>query len=114
MPCLLLSDTPLAGVRVVQRQPRADPRGAFARIFCAQELAEAGWSKPLAQVNHSRTSLAGTVRGLHWQRAPDTEMKLVTCLAGEVWDVVVDLRPGSPATGAGLPRRCRRRTSWPC
>ena len=97
MPCLLLSDTPLAGVRVVQRQPRADPRGAFARIFCAQELAEAGWSKPLAQVNHSRTSLAGTVRGLHWQRAPDTEMKLVTCLAGEVWDVVVDLRPGSPS-----------------
>ena len=97
MPCLLLSDTPLAGVRMVQRQPKADPRGAFARIFCAQELAEAGWSKPLAQVNHSRTSLAGTVRGLHWQRAPDTEMKLVTCLAGAVWDVVVDLRPGSPS-----------------
>lgn len=94
---LLLTDTPLAGVLVVQRQPQADPRGAFARIFCAQELVEAGWSKPLAQVNHSRTELAGTVRGLHWQRAPDAEMKLVTCLAGEVWDVVVDLRPGSPS-----------------
>ena len=97
MPRLLLSDTPVAGVFVVQRQPQADPRGAFARIFCAQELAEAGWSKALAQVNHNRTSHAGTVRGLHWQYAPDTEMKLVTCLTGEVWDVVVDLRPGSPS-----------------
>ena len=93
---LLLSETALRGVRVVQRHPQADPRGAFARIFCAQELAEAGWSKPLAQVNHSRTSHAGTVRGLHWQCAPDTEMKLVSCLTGAVWDVVVDLRPASP------------------
>lgn len=96
---LLLRDTPLAGVHLVQRQAHEDARGAFARVFCAQELAEAGWTKALAQVNHSRTKHAGSVRGLHWQPAPHAEMKLVSCLAGAVWDVVVDLRPASPTYG---------------
>ena len=91
--------TPLAGVHIVQRQAQEDARGAFARVFCAQELAEAGWNQALAQVNHSRTTHAGSVRGLHWQRAPHAEMKLVSCLAGAVWDVAVDLRPASPTYG---------------
>jgi len=96
MPRLLLHDTPLDGVRVVERQPLADARGVFARLFCTQELAAAGWTQPLVQVNHSSSARAATVRGLHWQRAPHAEMKLVSCLHGAVWDVALDLRPGSP------------------
>ena len=93
---LVVLDTPITGVRLVQRQVLGDARGFLARLFCAQELAHAGWNKPLAQVNHTSTGQRGTVRGLHYQNAPHAEMKLVSCLRGEVWDVVVDLRMGSP------------------
>ena len=92
---LRVIDTPLAGVRLVEREPRVDPRGFLSRIFCASELLEAGWSKPIAQINQSHTAQGGTVRGLHYQQAPDSDMKLVSCLRGAVWDVVVDLRAQS-------------------
>lgn len=88
--------TPIAGLRVVTRQPRADARGSFERLFCADELLDAGWSRPVVQINRSRTALAGTVRGLHFQHPPHAETKLVSCLRGEVWDVALDLRRGSP------------------
>ncbi len=87
---------PLAGLVRVQRQPHADARGLFERLFCAQELAAAGWTQPIAQINHSLTREQGSVRGLHYQRPPHAEMKLVTCVRGAVWDVAVDLRAGSP------------------
>ena len=93
---LQLSDTPLEGVRVVQRQRIGDARGFLARLFCAHELAAAGWTRPVAQLNHTLTQHRGTVRGLHFQQAPHAEMKLVSCVRGEVWDVAVDLRAGSP------------------
>lgn len=93
---LACTPLPLAGLLRVQRQPLADERGFFARLFCADELAAAGWTQPIAQINHSHTALAGTVRGLHYQRPPHAEMKLVTCVRGEVFDVAVDLRHGSP------------------
>ncbi len=93
---LTVSDLPLAGLRRVQRQRLVDERGVFARLFCAQELAAAGWHGPVAQINHSLTRGPGTVRGLHYQRPPHAEMKLVSCVRGEVWDVAVDLRAGSP------------------
>lgn len=93
---LRITELPLAGLRRVQRTLLADERGVFARLFCAQELAPAGWSGPVAQINHSLTRARGTVRGLHYQRAPHAEMKLVSCVRGEVWDVAVDLRAGSP------------------
>jgi len=93
---LQLTPLPLPGLLQVQRVRHADARGVFARLFCAQELAASGWHGPVAQVNHSLTRGAGTVRGLHYQRAPHAEMKLVSCVRGEVWDVAVDLRPGSP------------------
>ncbi|MBX3638481.1 MAG: dTDP-4-dehydrorhamnose 3,5-epimerase family protein [Rubrivivax sp.] len=88
--------TPIAGLQVVTRQPRGDARGLFERLFCADELRDAGWTRPLAQVNRSRTARSGTVRGLHFQHAPHAETKLVSCLRGEVWDVALDLRRGSP------------------
>jgi len=92
-------DTPLAGLRRVDRRLLGDARGYLARMYCAEELGEAGWPGPVAQVNHTFTAERGTVRGLHFQRAPHAEAKLVSCLAGEVWDVAVDLRAGSPTFG---------------
>jgi len=88
--------TALSGLEIVERAQVADDRGRFARIFCAQTL---GWFEGGAavhQVNHSITRLAGTVRGMHYQRPPYTEMKLVTCIRGAVHDVAVDLRSNSP------------------
>jgi dTDP-4-dehydrorhamnose 3,5-epimerase len=91
-----IGDLPLAGLKLVERRPLGDERGFLARLFCAAELAAAGWAKPVAQVNHTLTVSRGTLRGLHFQRPPHAEMKLVSCIRGEVWDVAVDLRPDSP------------------
>ena len=87
---------PLAGLHLVERQPLVDARGFFERLYCAAELAACGWTQPIAQINRSCTRRPGSVRGLHWQQPPHAEMKLVSCLRGEVWDVAVDLRVGSP------------------
>jgi dTDP-4-dehydrorhamnose 3,5-epimerase len=65
-------------------------------MFCADDLALAGWCKPVAQINHTFTAKRGTIRGLHYQKHPHVEMKLVSCLRGIVWDVAIDLRAGSP------------------
>lgn len=93
-----LTATPLAlsGLQLVQRQRLSDSRGDLSRIFCAQELFEAGWTQPIAQINLTRTAHCGTVRGLHFQNPPHAEAKLVSCIRGEVWDVAVDLRRNSP------------------
>ena len=91
-----LTPLPLLGLVRVQRQPLQDARGFFERMFCAQDLAAARWTQPIAQINHSLTRQRGSVRGLHYQRPPHAEMKLVSCLHGEVWDVAVDVRPDSP------------------
>lgn len=87
---------PLPGLKLVERQVLGDSRGFLARLFCAEELAQAGWTQAVAQINHTCTVNRGTVRGMHYQRPPHAEMKLVSCLRGEVWDVAVDLRAGSP------------------
>ena len=92
---LSVVDTPLNGLKEVTRQRLGDTRGVLSRIFCEAELQIAGWHQPIAQINHTVTTKAGTVRGLHYQNAPHAEMKLVSCLRGEVWDVAVDLRPES-------------------
>jgi len=91
-----VSDTPLPGVRVVRRQRLGDSRGFLSRLFDADELRVADWVRPVAQVNHTFTARRGTVRGLHFQYPPHAEMKLVSCLRGEAWDVAVDVREGSP------------------
>lgn len=93
---LVATDLRLPGLKRIERQIRGDARGFLARIFCADELASAGWIRPVAQINHTLTAQRGTVRGLHFQKPPWAEMKLVSCLRGEVWDVAVDLRPESP------------------
>ncbi len=90
-----LHPTTLAGVFVVQTQTFRDSRGEFTRFFCERELAEVLASRHIEQINYSSTTRIGTVRGLHFQRPPHAEMKIVRCLRGRVWDVVVDLRTGS-------------------
>ncbi len=92
---LTITDLPLTGVKRVERKRLGDERGFFSRLFCAQELSAAGWSRPIAQVNHTYTARRGTVRGLHFQYPPYAEMKLITCIRGEIWDIAVDVRAGS-------------------
>jgi len=88
--------TALRGLSAVTRLRREDERGFFSRFFCAEELASAGFSLPVAQMNHTFTRHRGTVRGLHFQHPPHAEDKFVSCLRGEVFDVAVDLRRSSP------------------
>lgn len=87
---------PLTGLMIVQRKPIEDARGFLARLWCAEEFSSAGWIKPIAQINHTLTRWCGAVRGMHFQHPPHAEMKLVTCLHGEIFDVAVDLRKDSP------------------
>jgi dTDP-4-dehydrorhamnose 3,5-epimerase len=89
-------DLPLPGLKRIERQRVGDARGYLERLFCAEELRAAGWIGPVAQINHTCTTTIGTVRGLHFQRPPCAEAKLVSCIRGEIFDVAVDIRAGSP------------------
>lgn len=88
--------TPLADLLVIERQRFSDARGFLSRMFCAEEFAAMGWHKPILQINHTLTLHRGTIRGLHFQYPPHAEMKLISCIRGEVWDVAVDIRSGAP------------------
>lgn len=87
---------PVAGAYLISPQPRADERGYFARIFCRDELLGQGLCADFCQINTGFNPRAGTLRGLHFQRAPHAEVKLARCVRGAVYDVVLDLRPDSP------------------
>jgi dTDP-4-dehydrorhamnose 3,5-epimerase len=89
--------TPIADLIVAESQAFKDERGAFARLFCEQELSSVIGHRKVVQINHSCTEAVGALRGLHFQYSPHAEMKLVRCLKGKVWDVAVDLRPQSPS-----------------
>ena len=88
-------DTPIPGVKRIQRKPLGDSRGYFERLFCTEELQLLLPGRSIVQINHSLTVQRGAVRGLHFQHPPHAELKLVTCLRGAVWDVAVDLRQDS-------------------
>ena len=88
-------DLTLAGLEARRAPAPGRSRGFLSRLFCAEELAQRRLEQPIAQINHTLTARCGTVRGMHFQRPPHAEMKLVSCLRGEVWDVAVDLRAGS-------------------
>lgn len=89
-------ETPISGLRVLQRIPLGDSRGYLERLFCAEELKTLSSGKPISQVNHTATANRGSVRGMHFQRPPHAEIKFVSCLCGEIFDVAVDLRDNSP------------------
>lgn len=94
--------TRVAGVTLVEGRAHRDERGSFERAFCRTTFAAAGIELSVRQTSISTNLAAGTLRGLHYQRAPHPEAKLVRCLAGRVFDVVVDLRPDSPSFKAWL------------
>lgn len=93
---MIVEAAPLPGLKIIAAEPRCDERGSFARIYCPLELADLGLRFQLCQINVSHTARTGTVRGMHFQRAPKAEAKIVQCLAGEIFDVAVDLRSESP------------------
>jgi dTDP-4-dehydrorhamnose 3,5-epimerase len=86
---------PIDGAYLIGLEPRLDDRGSFTRIVCLRELRSIGHTKGFVQVNVSLTRTTGTVRGLHFQHPPKTETKLVTCIEGRVFDVILDLRHAS-------------------
>ncbi|MBV8378494.1 MAG: dTDP-4-dehydrorhamnose 3,5-epimerase [Verrucomicrobia bacterium] len=87
--------TRLDGAYIVEPEPHEDNRGLFARTYCAREFREAGLVDAFVQCNTSWNARKGTIRGLHYQISPSSEVKLVRCTAGALWDVIVDLRPAS-------------------
>jgi dTDP-4-dehydrorhamnose 3,5-epimerase len=91
--------TELPGAFVVELEEHADERGFFARIWCRDELAAHGLTAELAQCSLSRNAFAGTLRGMHFQRSPHEEAKLVRCTRGAIFDVIIDLRAGSSTLG---------------
>lgn len=96
---MIFRPLPIAGAMRIEPEPRVDARGRFARSFCRDEFTRHGLLADWVQANNSYTHDAGTVRGLHVQRPPAAEAKLVRCVAGEIMDVLVDLRAGSPTFG---------------
>src|SRR5882724_292231 len=88
--------TPLPGAFVVDLDRKDDERGFFARTFCHDEFAEHGLVTDYAQSSVSFNKRRGTLRGMHFQKKPHEETKLVRCTMGAIFDVIVDLRPGSP------------------
>ena len=93
---LNLLATRLNDVFIVETNFLSDNRGAFARLYCKNELASALKGRDIVQVNFSFTKPCGAVRGMHFQYPPFSEMKFVRCTKGRIWDVVVDLREDSP------------------
>jgi dTDP-4-dehydrorhamnose 3,5-epimerase len=98
--------TPLQGSYIINLNVFEDHRGWFARVYCKNEFREIGHEKEWVQLNHSFTRQQGALRGMHFQYPPFREIKMVRCIAGAVYDVIVDLRQGSPtflqATGVEL------------
>lgn len=96
---MTFSETPLAGAFVIDLEPHADERGFFARTFCRREFEAHGLNAKVVQCNTSFNHKAGTLRGMHYQKAPSREAKLVRCVRGRIHDVIVDLRADSHTYG---------------
>ena len=92
---LSIHPIPLQGGYNIETYPMVDNRGIFARFFCRNELSELLGDKNIVNVNYSNTILKGAVRGLHFQTPPYAEIKLVRCIKGTVFDVIVDIRKNS-------------------
>src|SRR5215471_14043307 len=87
--------TPLPGSYIVELDPHSDERGWFARTYCKREFQAIGHQKDWVQLNHSMTYEKGTIRGMHFQHPPFSETKMVKCIAGKIFDVIIDLRKES-------------------
>jgi dTDP-4-dehydrorhamnose 3,5-epimerase len=89
-------ETKLKGAYIIELEPRRDDRGLFARTFCKREFTEINHTKEFVQFNHSLSVQKGTLRGMHFQVPPTAEIKLIRCIRGKVYDVIIDIRSGSP------------------
>jgi dTDP-4-dehydrorhamnose 3,5-epimerase len=96
--------TEIDGVYMIAYDPRTDERGYFMRTFCSEEFSRAGIPFSVLQASRSMTKTKGTIRGLHFQNAPEAEQKVVQCIAGMIYDVVVDVRSSSPTYGTWIAR----------
>ena len=96
---MIFTETRLAGAYTIDLEPTKDERGFFARAWCEREFAEHGLTTTVSQSSVAFNRAEGTLRGMHWQVAPHAETKLVRCLRGSIYDVIVDIRPGSPTFG---------------
>jgi dTDP-4-dehydrorhamnose 3,5-epimerase len=94
---MTFSKTRIDGAFVIRPQRFEDERGFFARTYCAREFAEQGLEPEVVQRSISYNKLRGTLRGMHFQSAPHEETKVVSCARGSIYDVIIDLRPGSPS-----------------
>src|SRR5690606_15009179 len=93
---VIFNEAPLPGAFTIGLEKREDARGHFARAFCAKEFAAHGLETAYVQANLSLNEKAGLVRGMHFQCGADAEVKLVRCVRGAIYDVIVDNRPDSP------------------
>ncbi len=91
--------TPLAGAFLIDLDRMGDQRGFFARVFCEKEFAAQELETRFLQVNESFSAKRGTLRGMHYQLAPEAEVKVVRCIRGEIHDFILDLRRDSPTFG---------------
>lgn len=96
---MIFHKTPLAGAYLIELEKKGDERGFFARAFCQKEFAAHDLVTTFVQVNNSLTGRKGTLRGMHYQLPPHAETKLVRCIRGSLYDLILDLRPGSPTFG---------------
>lgn len=90
------TETPISGAWLVDLDRMEDERGFFARAWSAREFADRGLATVFPDVNFSLSTRKGTIRGMHYQKSPHEEAKFVRCVRGALFDVVIDLRPGSP------------------
>lgn len=90
------TETKLKGTFLIELEKREDSRGFFARTFCANEFRDHSLETKIVQTNMSQTLKKGTLRGMHFQKPPYQETKLVRCTRGAIYDVIIDLRPDSP------------------
>ena len=86
----------LKGAYILQLDSFIDPRGRFTRLFCKSEFSNMGHNKEILQINHSLTKKKGSIRGMHFQYPPYSEIKIIKCVKGSVFDVIVDIRTNSP------------------
>lgn len=93
---MIFNETPLKGAFVIEIEKRVDERGFFARTFCRREFEEHGLNPNISQCNMSHNLKKGTLRGMHYQKPPHSEVKFVRCVCGAIFDCVVDIRENSP------------------
>ncbi|GAB1542614.1 dTDP-4-dehydrorhamnose 3,5-epimerase [Scytonema sp. NUACC21] len=93
---MIFTETELKGAYIIDLDQKHDHRGFFARTFCAQEFEAHGLKPTVAQCNLSFNYKKGTLRGMHYQLPPAAETKLIRCISGAIYDVIIDMRPESP------------------